>query len=104
MGCGGRARGRVVSFVDDKSNRDDGLAAGTVVAGSSEIWPDGVRDLKRWLMWEIVCSGTCQDVSATMCGQASWANGACGPGPAPLFVVECDRSQRLVAHSRLHSE
>lgn len=73
-------------------------------AGSSEIWPDGVRDLKRWLMWEIVCSGTCQDVSATMCGQASWANGACGPGPAPLFVVKCDRSQRLVAHSRLHSE
>lgn len=35
-------------------------------AGSSEIWPDGVRDLKRWLMWEIVCSGTCQDVSATI--------------------------------------
>lgn len=46
----------------------------------SEIRPDGVRDLKRWLMWEIVCSVTCQDVSATMCGQASWTNGACGPG------------------------
>lgn len=25
-------------------------------------------------------------------------------GSAPLFVVKCDRSQRLVAHSRLHSE
>ena len=25
-------------------------------------------------------------------------------GPVPLFVVKCDRSQRLVAHSRLHSE
>lgn len=30
MGCGGRARGWVVSFVVDKSNRDDGLAPGTV--------------------------------------------------------------------------
>lgn len=55
-------------------------------------------------MWEIVRSGTCQDVSATMCGQASWANGACGPGLLLFFVVKCDRSQGLVAHSRLHSE
>lgn len=32
MGCGGRAHGWVVSVFVDRSNRDEGLAPGTVVA------------------------------------------------------------------------
>lgn len=75
-------------------------------ACSSEIWPDGVRDLKRWFS---VGNRTFVHLSrrqrylmwASIVGQRRvWA----GPAPLFLFRVKCDRSQRLVTHSRLHSE
>lgn len=93
MGCGGRlVRGWSASFVD-KSNRDDWHLRTVARLAQARYGRTGFATLKGGSMWEIVRSGTCQDVSATQCGQASWANGACGPGLLLFFfVVKCDRS------------
>ena len=65
-------------------------------------------DRGLWFSWENRMFGTFQDVSAAATSTSGptvrVGSLGCSFLYILIFVVECDRSQKLTAHSRFHSE